>query len=389
MRTAWETHKFAALRANLVFGTCVMLFAEVDTIALVPAIEAIGELNRALAAPRRQWRHARERVPFTMDGREDAEFKLYTRFKKNEFRQLLHELRLPARVKTTAGDIVDCDEALWIFLVRMSHPGTWHVLNPIMNHRDRRSCSRIFYVVLDHIYDNFVWTVEDINRWEAHMATFAGALSRKGCPYVTCMSFIDGTLSTMCRPRGGYSATHPDGVQRSVYSGHKKQHGLKYQGVVVPCGIMADCYGPVLGRRSDAYMLGESGFLERMRRLQANTGVAFISYGDAAFPQSAWIQRAFKGVNLTDQERQMNLEMRKHRIAIEWSFGGIEQQWGFLRYPKGMQLFKQPLAKIYMVAVVLTNCHCCCYGNVTNNYFDVAPPTLHDYLHARVMPPPA
>jgi hypothetical protein len=321
-----------------------------------------------------------------MDIRTDAEFKLYTRFKKAEFVQLAHELQLPAIVKTAKGDTAGRLEALWIFLVRMANPGTNHVLNQLLNLRDRRACGRIFYAVLEYVYDNFAWTVQDINRWRLHMPSFAAACAARRSAYVTLMSMIDGTLSAMCRPRGGYSPAMPDGIQRSVFSGHKKRHGLKYQGVVIPNGLFGDFFGPVLGRRSDSFLLAVSGFLNRMRRLQQSTGVRYIAYGDAAYAPSPYIQRAFKGANLTQQQRALNRRMRPLRIAVEWIFGSIEQQWGYLRYPKGMQMLKQPLGTIFTVAAVLTNCHTCCYGNVTVNYFNCAPPSLHDYLHTWLVP---
>ena len=38
-----------------------------------------------------------------------------------------------------------------------------------------------------------------------------------------CVLFVDGTLRRVCRPKE---------YQESIYSGHKKHHGLKYQGAI-------------------------------------------------------------------------------------------------------------------------------------------------------------
>ena len=50
--------------------------------------------------------------------------------------------------------------------------------------------------------------------------------------------WIDGTVLRICRPTEG---------QRKAYSGHKKFHGYKFQGVITPDGMMASLAGPVMG----------------------------------------------------------------------------------------------------------------------------------------------
>jgi hypothetical protein len=122
------------------------------------------------------------------------------RFKKAELRQ--RASFSSATMRTPAGDAASREEALHIFLVRMANPGQWHTLQPLTGNRERRSCSRIFYAVLNHVYHRFAWTLQDINRWELHMPRFAAAIRRKQCPYVICMGFIDGTLvrAQRCAP---------------------------------------------------------------------------------------------------------------------------------------------------------------------------------------------
>ena len=45
----------------------------------------------------------------------------------------------------------------------------------------------------------------------------------------------------------------PKHLQEQCYSGHKRQHELKFQAIMVPCGLITNLYGPVEGRRHDAY----------------------------------------------------------------------------------------------------------------------------------------
>jgi hypothetical protein len=55
--------------------------------------------------------------------------------------------------------------------------------------------------------------------------------------------FIDGTIRRICRPT--YN-------QEISYSGHKRCHGVKFQSVVTPDGLIACLYGPFEGSGHDA-----------------------------------------------------------------------------------------------------------------------------------------
>ena len=72
--------------------------------------------------------------------------------------------------------------------------------------------------------------------------------------------------------------------------------------------------------------------------------------------------------------------MSKIRQAVEWSFGKVSTLWAFVDFEKNLMLYKQPVAVIYHVACLLTNCHSCLYGNQTSQYFQVPTPDLEDYL---------
>jgi hypothetical protein len=54
-------------------------------------------------------------------------------------------------------------------------------------------------------------------------------------PGQRCFGFIDGTQRVICRP-----GTRP---QRTWYSGYKKCHGIKFQGVTTPDGLMTHLDG--------------------------------------------------------------------------------------------------------------------------------------------------
>ena len=90
--------------------------------------------------------------------------------------------------------------------------------------------------------------------------------------------FIDGTLRKTCRP------TH---FQKRTHSGHKRCHGLKFQSVTVPDGLMACLYGPINGNRHDSYMLAQSQLLLKLRLMMPPLPGARIYslYGDPLIPR--------------------------------------------------------------------------------------------------------
>ena len=46
-----------------------------------------------------------------------------------------------------------------------------------------------------------------------------------------------------------------------------------------------------------------------------------------------------------------------------------------------MKVYLQPIGLYYKVAVFMSNCNACLYGNQVSKYFDTQPPQLEEYLH--------
>ena len=42
-------------------------------------------------------------------------------------------------------------------------------------------------------------------------------------------------------------------------------------------------FGPIEGRRHDAFILGESGLADKLRRVQRPNGEPYVIYGDPAY----------------------------------------------------------------------------------------------------------
>ena len=155
---------------------------------------------------------------------------------------------------------------------------------------------------------------------------------------------------------------------------------MYFQSVHAPNGLIANIFGPIEGRRHDAFMLGVSGLTEQLQRFQAPTGEAYVMYGDPAYGLSRNIISPFRGAQVTNAELMFNTQMSKLRGSVEWGFGKICQNFAYLDFKKNLKVLLQPVGKYYLVASILINCHTCLYGSQTGTYFNVRPPSLESYL---------
>ena len=152
------------------------------------------------------------------------------------------------------------------------------------------------------------------------------------------------------------------------------------QSVHAPNGLIAHLFGPIEGRRHDAFMLGESGLTNKLERFQKPNGEPYVIYGDPAYGVTRNILAPFRGAHLTDDQQAFNSHMSKVRSSVEWGFGKIIQYFSYLDFNKNLKVLLQPVAKFYLVGALLTNCHTCLYGSLTSTYFNVDPPSLNVYL---------
>ncbi len=150
--------------------------------------------------------------------------------------------------------------------------------------------------------------------------------------------------------------------------------------MVTPNGLIAHLYGPVEGRRHDAFMLNTSGLLPLLQQLVKPNGEPYVLYGDPAYGLTQNILAPFKGAQITASEQAFNKEMSRVRISVEWGFGKIMQYFAYLDFKKNQKVLLQPVGKYYAVACVLINCHTCLYGSLTSKYFGLNPPSLETYL---------
>ena len=93
-------------------------------------------------------------------------------------------------------------------------------------------------------------------------------------------------------------------------------------------------YGPIEGRRHDAFMLAVSGVCEKLQQLEDVNGDVYVVYGDPAYGLNRNILAPFRGAALTEDEKRFNKAMSKVRVSVEWGFGKICQYFAFLDLKK-------------------------------------------------------
>ena len=124
----------------------------------------------------------------------------------------------------------------------------------------------------------------DITIWKNHVEHLTHLVSVKTDGVVNnIFGFIDGTLRPHCRPTK---------FQKVAFSGHKRRHGMKFQSVVIPNGLIAALHGPESGSRHDSYLLGESKLHDQLEAMFPAGNYSL--YGDPAYPQSAWIYGGYR-----------------------------------------------------------------------------------------------
>ena len=181
-----------------------------------------------------------------------------------------------------------------------------------------------FNAILDFIYQHHHHQLQSwgLNFLQPRfLQNYADAVSQKGAPLNNCFRFVDGTLISICRPSLN---------QRQVYNGQKRVHGIKFQSIVLPNGLIGNLVGPWEGRRHDYTILHESGLLNELQRITWFNGHPLCVYGDPAYPMQIHLQVPCKEGNLTRDQENYNKAMKKVRVAVESLFGEIKTYFNLL-----------------------------------------------------------
>ena len=216
-----------------------------------------------------------------------------------------------------------------------------------------------------------------------NLQKYANALQDFGAPTRSIFGFLDCTIQQTCCPGDS---------EELVYTGYKKFHGMKFQGVVVPNGLLAHLEGPFRTLQNDSGVLKESNLLSNIEEYAIQLGSEpsdppqdrwFQLYGDSAYSVSPFIVSPYHGRDtLTPEQCEWNKAMGRVRISVEHGFGLVLQDWPFLHVFWKMKIFGNACGTLYRVAVLLTNAHTCLVPNQTSTRYNCMPPTLEEYFHS-------
>jgi len=160
------------------------------------------------------------------------------------------------------------EEAILITLRRFRHAGAAVMLTWELG-RSEAAISAAHNAVVIHVHKTFPHLLDSrsFSSFAGLFPRFSEAMAACGVPLPNLIGFIDGKLWKVARPVRG---------QAPFYSGHKRCHGVKIQGIVFPNGIQPWPYGPIHGSRHDSFVLRSSGILQIMQRVCAGIGRTYV-----------------------------------------------------------------------------------------------------------------
>ena len=315
------------------------------------------------------WRYER----FNLDSYDDGQCLTEFRFLRRDLETLADALQIPEKIVCPQRTICWKIEGLCIFLKRVAYPCRYTDMVPHFGRNPTELCL-IFNQVLDHVYDTHQHRMQSWNQFFLQpnmLREYADAIERKGAPLTNCFGFVDGTVLRICRPTAN---------QRVVYNGHKRVHGIKFQSVALPNGLIGNFDGPYEGRRHDSTILQESGLLIDLQRVAWFNQQPLCIYGDPAYPLQVHLQAPFRTGNLAPNQESFNKAMSEVRVAVEWLFGEIKTFFKFVDFKSQQKIGLSAVGKVYVVCALLQNARACMYGNKVSEYFDIEPPTLQEYF---------
>jgi hypothetical protein len=247
---------------------------------------------------------------------------------------------------------------------------------------DKTILSSAINGMVDYLYTTHKHLIENLNipRIKGSLRDLADSVGRKlnlnDASECFCFGFIDGTFRRIARPVQ---------YQRVSYSGHHRAHGLRYQGVVCPSGIIESLFGPIEGRHHDKWILDESEILRTLENAgfkDEQTGNTFYLYGDAAYPLHPNLLSPIRSLKRTPVEAEFNRSYSSVRVSVEHSFSLITQIWTALDFKRYEQALLISVGTRYKVAAILTNIYTILNGgNKISSYFGCRTISLQEYFY--------
>jgi DDE superfamily endonuclease len=323
-----------------------------------------------------RWRPSYEycRESFSIELLPPGRAKYWLRFTVPEIQRLAPLLQLD-QVEYRNRQIVDPTTALCVVCARLSYPGRWIQLADLFG-RSPTWLSIIFNDIITFLSIRF----KDHLRWHRQITQYSRLLEfSEAVEQLNTIQgiwgFVDGTFKGHCRPTGYTN-------QRIVYSGHKRAHGMNWQAIVTPDGLISSLVGPYSGANNDWSMWQRSGCEAEIRSVCTGHPTLYI-YGDPAYRASFGVMCPFehpKGRHyLTPEKQAFNKALAQVRISVENAFGSLHNKWTYTAFSGGLVAGLQPVAAQFTTAVLLANCYICLRR--PENRFLISPITIEEYLY--------
>ena len=145
----------------------------------------------------------------------------------------LHIMNIPEMFTCYNGVTVTGIEGLCILLKRYSYPNGYLDLIPTFGRPVPQLCMIVNHV-MNFIYERWHHLLTSFHQlWlsPANLKRYANYIHQSGAPLENYWGFVDETVHSVCKPGEG---------QRQLYNGHKRAHGIKFQSIVYPDGIIAN-----------------------------------------------------------------------------------------------------------------------------------------------------
>lgn len=226
------------------------------------------------------------------------------RFTRTQLYRLLAVLRMDEEIVLPNRARYSAETCMLVGLYYMHRPVTQDQVADFIGITCQPNVSRLISFFLDHMISHFQHLIaldpdDSLRMWAPYVDMFKrrlrmyhveGVDSRR---YNDVIGFVDGKLHRIARPmqRAEHTAIGVD-TQRTVYSGYKKVHAVKFQAVVVPNGLIVQLCGGFRGRVADSTMMRRSGLNEMLQGLSDAADQPCHVYGDSAYPILSHIMKA-------------------------------------------------------------------------------------------------
>ena len=192
---------------------------------------------------------------------------------------LPHRIVLP-REYTCSGTTM-----LLVVLLRLAYPTTLLSMETYFGQKAEKF-SRIFNNGITYLFEKYKdRLLLDLGLIDGRKNLYCQAISNMcGELLVHCFGFIDTSLMRCCRPII---------IQEAVYNGHKRGHGLKFQSVLLPDGLIGHLFGPVEGKCHDTSVLAYYGLLNRLQEHFPG----YYVFGDQGYPIHGSLISPCRGYN--------------------------------------------------------------------------------------------